>query len=371
MSASARFQSLTAGERVANGGVRPPTLRLLAISITDTCNQNCGFCSRRASVRKQTHLSPALHAEIIADARQMGELETLVLTGGEPFLHPRFEDILDLSTPGPWALKLNTNGTILSGYLLDLLHRHHVTGVTVSLDGDTADLHDRVRKMPGSFAVTIRNMRRLVSAGFQIYVNTNVLPINVERVERVVPLVHDLGAVGMNISRIYPIGRARANIRTYFLSHDVFRAVIGRCLAQKPFGFDLRFEDQALRHLLDPRFTALKGMLGCLAGPNICVGCFAGKSMLHVEPNGDVLACGMLERPVGNIRFSRLGDIWAGAPILSRLRHRDLLKGSCGGCFHREICGGCRGRAYGLFDDEQEEDPYCPMSTKTAEAWVV
>jgi radical SAM protein with 4Fe4S-binding SPASM domain len=184
-------------------------------------------------------------------------------------------------------------------------------------------------------------------------------------------LASELGAAGMNISRIYPIGRGRDKIHEYLIPHEVFKDAIARCLRMKPFGFSLQFEDQALRHLLDPRYANLKEIGWCNFGSKTTVGCFAGVSMLHINPNGDVLACTMLELPAGNVYRERLAQIWTESGLLRRLRNRGLLKGSCAGCEAKETCGGCRGRAFALLGDVLEEDPFCPKATKSVEQWVV
>lgn len=362
---------LTPPERAAEPATSPPKLRLVAVAVTGTCNQNCAFCSRRASARDRTELSPALYASIIEDIRHQGGLETLVITGGEPFMHSQFESILGLSASGPWLLKLNTNGTILNDDVSALLQRYKVSGITVSIDGDVPEVHDLVRRTPDSFAHTTRNVEVLVGAGFEVYVNTNVVPANITRIDQIMLLAHRLGAAGMNISRIYPVGRGRDKIRDCYIPHELFVSVIARCLTMKPFGFHLRFEDQVLRHLLDPRYANLKDIGWCHFGRKTTIGCFAGVNMLHVNPNGDVLACTMLECPVGNIRCDCLARIWTESAMLWRLRNRNLLKGICGRCPEKNICGGCRGRAYALLGDELEEDPFCPRSGKSTADWIL
>ncbi len=89
-------------------------------------------------------------------------------------------------------------------------------------------------------------------------------------------------------------------------------------------------------------------------------GCGAGRLYCALQPNGDVSPCvfmpGLI---VGNIRESSFMDIWEKSEVMLRLRDRSLLKGHCGNCKYRHVCGGCRARALGYFNDIMAPDPGC------------
>jgi radical SAM protein with 4Fe4S-binding SPASM domain len=53
-------------------------------------------------------------------------------------------------------------------------------------------------------------------------------------------------------------------------------------------------------------------------------------------------------------------DIYRNAPLFRELRDPTALKGKCGACEFREICGGSRARAYGVTGDHLAADPSCP-----------
>ncbi|MEM4200913.1 MAG: SPASM domain-containing protein, partial [Nitrososphaerales archaeon] len=67
---------------------------------------------------------------------------------------------------------------------------------------------------------------------------------------------------------------------------------------------------------------------------------------LTILPNGDVIPCMLLQIKLGNVREKSITEIWSNTPVLAKLRSRNLLKGECGLCKHRDVCAGCRGRAY-------------------------
>jgi radical SAM protein with 4Fe4S-binding SPASM domain len=80
-------------------------------------------------------------------------------------------------------------------------------------------------------------------------------------------------------------------------------------------------------------------------------GCLAGLYYCRVYPNGDVTPCPYLPIKLGNIREQTFSEIWFNSPVMKDLRDFDKLKGKCGICEDRSLCGGCRARAYGLSSD--------------------
>ncbi|MGC8969526.1 MAG: SPASM domain-containing protein, partial [Conexivisphaera sp.] len=78
-----------------------------------------------------------------------------------------------------------------------------------------------------------------------------------------------------------------------------------------------------------------------------------------IQPNGDLIPCVFLPIKVGNLREEAFWDIWTRAPLLRQLRDRGQLKGFCGQCPYKYVCGGCRARAYGYTGDVMGPDPGC------------
>jgi radical SAM protein with 4Fe4S-binding SPASM domain len=62
---------------------------------------------------------------------------------------------------------------------------------------------------------------------------------------------------------------------------------------------------------------------------------------------------------VGNIRERSFREIWDTSPVFKILRDRSLLKDFCGKCPFKNVCGGCRARAYAYFKDLTAPDPGC------------
>lgn len=80
---------------------------------------------------------------------------------------------------------------------------------------------------------------------------------------------------------------------------------------------------------------------------------------ITILPNGDVIPCMLLQVKLGNIREESIIKIWEESSVLAKLRSRELLEGECGKCTHRDICAGCRGRAYEETGNIMASDPGC------------
>ncbi len=85
----------------------------------------------------------------------------------------------------------------------------------------------------------------------------------------------------------------------------------------------------------------------------------SGNGFLFVSHLGEIMPSGFLPIPVGNVREMSLAHAYRETPLFQQLRTPSLLKGRCGRCEFRDICGGSRSRAYGLTGDPFETDPWC------------
>jgi radical SAM protein with 4Fe4S-binding SPASM domain len=84
-----------------------------------------------------------------------------------------------------------------------------------------------------------------------------------------------------------------------------------------------------------------------------------GDGFVFISHTGDVYPSGFLPVSCGNVRQTPLLDIYRNSPIMRQLRDKSLLKGKCGACEFKNICGGSRARAYAVTGDYLESDPAC------------
>ncbi|MEO8092951.1 MAG: hypothetical protein ABI726_09625, partial [bacterium] len=94
-----------------------------------------------------------------------------------------------------------------------------------------------------------------------------------------------------------------------------------------------------------------------------------GRGFMFVSHRGEVMPSGFLPLSAGNVRRRSPVKIYREAPLFRQLRDPRALKGKCGRCEFREVCGGSRARAYALTGDHLAADPTCPYQPK-AGAWA-
>ena len=94
-------------------------------------------------------------------------------------------------------------------------------------------------------------------------------------------------------------------------------------------------------------------------------GCLAGTGVCFISHQGEVFPCGYLPVLAGDLRKQRFADIWRDAIIFNELRDTNNLKGKCGCCEFRNICMGCRARAFAATGDYLDEEPFCVYQPRT------
>jgi radical SAM protein with 4Fe4S-binding SPASM domain len=91
-----------------------------------------------------------------------------------------------------------------------------------------------------------------------------------------------------------------------------------------------------------------------------------GNGFLFISHLGEIMPSGFLPVSAGNVKEDDVVDVYRSHTVFRELRDLDLLKGRCGICEFKDVCGGQRGRAYGVTGDYLETDPACVYQPKPA-----
>jgi len=94
-------------------------------------------------------------------------------------------------------------------------------------------------------------------------------------------------------------------------------------------------------------------------GQSVMKGVNDGNGFAFVDHLGNVCPSGFLQTPAGNLRRQSFIDIYRNSPLLRQLRDYSQIKGKCGACDFRDVCGGSRARAFAVTGDYLESEPYC------------
>jgi radical SAM protein with 4Fe4S-binding SPASM domain len=84
----------------------------------------------------------------------------------------------------------------------------------------------------------------------------------------------------------------------------------------------------------------------------------AGTGVCFISHEGEVYPCGYLPVIAGDLRKQTFLDIWENSMVFRELRDTHKLKGKERCCEFRNVCMGCRARAYAATGDFMDEEPF-------------
>ena len=320
---------------------------IFAWEITKACNLNCIHCRASATAKPDPlELSTKEGFTLLHELKHNGT-SLVILSGGEALCR---EDVFDLASYGTLLglrMTLATNGALVTGQVARKIRESGIVRVSVSLDAVNPDVHDDFRGLPGSFVMAVGAIKTLIAEGVPVQVNTTVAAVNISQMKRFPDFLRVLGVVAWHVFFLVPTGRGEnvepARIREYKDMLNTFYAT----------SKDAQIECKAT---CAPQYYR---MLTERDGKGPTRGCLAGTGFGFISAKGIVQPCGFLQIPCGDIRKESLMDIWKNSETLQLLRDMDELKGKCLACKYKEVCGGCRARAFEVLDDMVEEDPIC------------
>lgn len=332
-------------------------LFLCEIDVTGRCNLSCRHCRRSFS---NIDLHPLTN--IIKKISQL-QPRNWVISGGEPFLRTDLIKILELIrflTPDA-TIGVTTNGTIMNEKIARKLTDLKIR-VQISLDGDKK-FHDFFRGVNGTYEKAVKTAKLLLENGVDVHFRMTLVKENSSLIDHILDLVATLDMERLEIRSIIPFGRAR---RESVLKPREYRKLISEYYEKaKDNDILLIGGDPCLNVWLKERFKYLKS-LGNVYDGSIIAGCLTGISVIYIDTNGNIGLCPYLPHRIGNINKGDLKRIIVNSKILRYMKNwRNKLKGRCGECKFKYVCGGCRAFAYSYSKDLLAEDPRseaCPSA---------
>ncbi|UCC11463.1 MAG: radical SAM protein [candidate division WOR-3 bacterium] len=328
--------------------------------MTTACNLRCVHCHASGGERMADELDTGEAKNLLMELARVEQFRMMAFTGGEPLVRHDLYELLAFSKELGFTNTIATNATLIDDAVARQLKRNGVVIAAVSLDGYTAETHDMVRGESGAFERAVRGIHALHRAGILLHINITAMGYNMRQMEPLAKLVEELDTGILLIYQLVPVGRGRL-IDTAALDLSENERLI-RFMAHAQ-----RYTSAIMEPVAGPQYWPFLLQRACVhGGPTLRLsekvfhGCSAGRGFIYIKPNGEVWPCPFIEVSCGNIRTMRFCDIWRTSPVLDDLRHREYrLKGQCGECAYRRLCGGCRGRAWAVTGDYLAEDPSC------------
>ncbi|MFP4642115.1 MAG: radical SAM protein [Dehalococcoidia bacterium] len=352
----------------SNRDIIEPGLHLVAWEITRRCNLFCAHC--RASSEDEPYEDELTTDECYRLIDQIAGVAKpiLILTGGEPLARPDVLQIAGYGVSKGLKVVMGTNGTLITRELAAELKKVPVSRLAVSLDFPTPELQDEFRGKQGAYQEALDGIANARAAGIEVQINSTVTKLNVHYLADLLDLSIDIGAVSFHPFMLVPTGRGKG-LEDQELSPQQYEETLNWIYdKQQELGDRMFFKPTDAPHymrIVKQRESkasgnrSLNSQSAHQSMQTITRGCLAGTGFCFVSHRGGVQGCGYLDIEAGNVREQSFGEIWANAPLFRHLRDLSNIKGKCGVCEYKRICGGCRARAYSATGDYLEAEPYC------------
>jgi len=336
-------------------------LRMIAWEITRSCNLSCVHC--RAAAERGPYEGELTTQECFRFIDEVAAFSkpVLILTGGEPLMREDIFEVASYGTRKGLRVVMAVNGTLMNPEKAQAAKRAGIQRVSISLDGVTPESHDRFRGVIGAFTGAMEGINYLKEAGLDFQINTTVTKRNLGEIEDILQLAIQLGAAAHHIFLLVPTGRGRELAHEEVTPEEYEQTLTWFAEQEDKVPIQLKATCAPQYYRIVHQRGGAKDRRGQGEGLHTFTrGCLGGISFCFLSHQGDVQPCGYLEVIGGNIRVRPFQEIWEEAEVFQQLRDINNLKGKCGGCEYRMVCGGCRARAYSLHGDYLEEEPLCP-----------
>ena len=335
--------------------------------ITRACDLACRHCRAQAAPdRNPAELTTAEGERLLEQlAAGADPRPHVILTGGDPLKRSDAFNLIAAARRRDLPVSVAPSATpLLTPDALQRLHDASVDAISLSLDGSTAERHDAIRRVGGTFDRTVVAAGVAFDIGLPVQVNTLVCADTAEDLPAVYDLAAAVGAARWSLFFLVTVGRGGLLQPVSAARAEQLLVWAADLNAQRSAGLPLvttteapQFRRVALQRRRMARTPGTAGP-GTGHGSSGC-GIRDGNGILFISHVGDVCPSGFLEIPVGNVRAANVLDLYRSAPLFRQLRDADGFHGRCGYCEYRWVCGGSRARAFAASGDPLGEDPLC------------
>ncbi len=355
--------------------------------LTRACMLACKHC--RAKAQKKRHpneLNTEEAFKVIDMLLEFGRpYPLIVITGGDPLIRDDLFEIIEQAS-SKMRVAVAFSGTPLANKeKIEMLKDCGAARVAISIDGSKPEIHDNFRGVKGTFETSMRIIDDANEIGLPVQINTTVTTFNIHDLPEMVKLCLNKKVVLWDVFFVVPTGRAKAE---YMPTSQQFEDIL--CWLYDVSKFTgLNIKSSAACHLrriefmrdrdLMPKTGKLyeelleklekkeEGEAKIISGKRSLardgigrmMGITDGRGMFFISHVGEVYPSGFLPIVAGNLRESDLMEIYMKSKLFVDLKDPEKLKGKCGKCEFRYLCGGSRARAYAVYGDYLAQEPRC------------
>jgi len=341
--------------------------------LTRACDLACEHCRACAQPnRHRNELTTEQARALIDDLAGFDRKPVLVVTGGDPMKREDVEEVVGYASERGLTPAMAASVTpLLTGEALGRLKAAGLRRLALSLDGADAATHDGVRRVAGSFDRTLEAAGAARAIDLPLQINTTVMTHNVDQLEAVADLVERTGAVLWAVFFLVPVGRGQASQRIAAEAYEAVFETLWQEAARRPFSIKTTEAHHWRRFVLQRKGDPQRGPGEAAAGSGRSgpvqrapLGVSDGKGCLFISHTGQVFPSGFMPCEAGRFPRDSVVTTYRDDELFRRLRDPEQLKGKCGVCEYRKVCGGSRARAFALSGDEMAPEPDCVYRPK-------
>jgi radical SAM protein with 4Fe4S-binding SPASM domain len=309
---------------------------LSEIALTYRCNLKCSFCYAGCNcttnpVGDDREMTTAEVRTVLRKIYEDGQVPSVSFTGGEATIRRDLGELVRYAHELGLRVNLITNGTLITDARATALAAAGLDSAQVSLEGVTAETHEKITQVPHSFMRAVAGVQHLHAVGIHVHTNTTINRDNLHECVRMPEFVkRELGNSKFSMNLVIPTGSAALDER-----------LVVRYRELGPYLLAIQAESR--RH--DVEFMWYSPTPMCMFNPVAHglgnKGCAACDGLLSVGANGDVIPCASYNETVGNLLEQDVPEVWE-SPRATLFRDKFLAHPECRGCEDFAICnGGC------------------------------
>lgn len=306
-----------------------------SIELLPLCNMNCDMCYVRLS-KSEMEAQGRLRTgnEWLSIGKEMARAGTLflLLTGGEPLLHPDFKEIyLGLKKMG-MILTINTNATLINEEWAEFFGKNKPRRINITLYGADNEAYEKLCHYPGGFDRVVNSVILLRNYGIDVRLGCSITPANVQDLSRVFDIAKQLDAFAIADTYMFPSTRERKkpfNMQSRLAPEAAAAAHLQEIKLEK--GIDVfRIYREQMLHEIDAFVPKEE---------EPCTGsCMAGKCSFNINWQGLLRPCVMTSEPAASVFEVGFAEAWRQVrEAYSSVR----FCAKCSNCSLRPLCPTC------------------------------